>query len=730
MRYSRDGEGRHRAVALEDDRAYVYAMSSLAAAPRIFACFDQPDLKAPYRVAVTAPPDWTVLGNGAAEQTAPGSWRLAETEPLATYFVTLVAGPYHSVRAEHDGISLGLHCRDSLARHLDKDAEELFAVTAACFDEYHRLFGIRYPFGEYHQAFVPEFTAGAMENPGCVTFSDDLVFKAPATDRLRARRANVVAHEMAHQWFGDLVTMRWWDDLWLNESFAEYMGYRVTSGVTAFDDVWVEFAHETKAWGMAADQRSSTHPVAGNGARDAQEALSDFDGISYSKGCAALRQLAAYLGDDAFLGGVVDHLTTHTYGNATLADLLGAWERASGKDVRRWSEAWLRTSGLDTLSSALGDAGEVVVHRASGSPGGPPRPHAVTVTAYGTDGRLHDSASVVIEGDVTPVPLRGVDGGGLVLPDSADETWAKIALGDGSVAAVGGLLARIDDPLARAVVWSALREALLDARLDPAAHLEVVEQALPTEVDLALEGVLGGVTGAGAISEVGRYYSLPQSAVLERVVRGILEAAEPGSNRQLIASRAVLALTSDDDLLRGWLSGDAAPQGVVRDELFRWQAMRALCEHGQAGPGDIEAERQRDRSSQGALHALECRASLPDPVTKEEAWLSLTTDASLSNYEAYALARYFFRPRQVDLTAPYAERYFAEIPATAEFRNGWMVERVAALGFPRYSVSADTVARAEAAAGSTTLASGVRRAIADATDDLRRVLVSRATFGR
>ncbi|MGA9346044.1 MAG: M1 family aminopeptidase, partial [Nocardioidaceae bacterium] len=238
MAYSRDGEGMHRTVDPEDKQAYLYAMAFLPAAPRIFACFDQPDLKAVYRVQVTAPTDWVVLGNGVATQTEPGRWTLSETLPLSTYFVTLVAGPYYSLTREHDGMKLGLHCRQSLARHLDKDADELFTITAQCFDEYHRLFGIRYPFGDYHQAFVPEFNAGAMENPGCVTWTDEFVFKAQATDSLRATRAMVVAHEMAHQWFGDLVTMTWWDDLWLNESFAEYMGYRTTAKATRFDDVW------------------------------------------------------------------------------------------------------------------------------------------------------------------------------------------------------------------------------------------------------------------------------------------------------------------------------------------------------------------------------------------------------------------------------------------------------------------------------------------------------------
>ncbi len=723
MAYSHDGEGLHRAVDAEDKQAYVYAMTFLPAAPRVFASFDQPDLKAIFRVTVSVPRGWIVLGNGRATEVGPGEWELAETKPLATYFATLVAGPYHSITAEHDGIELGLHCRQSLAAHLDKDAEELFDVTSQCFDEYHRLFAIRYPFGDYHQVFCPDFNAGAMENPGCVTFTDSLVFKAQATDMLRATRAYVVAHEMAHQWFGNLVTMTWWDDLWLNESFAEYMGYRVAHDVTSFKSGWAEFAYARKAWGMAADQRSSTHPVAGNGARDTDQALSDFDGISYTKGAAVLRQLNSYLGDEAFLAGVVDHLTRHSYGNARLDDLLDSWSTASDKDVRAWASAWLRTSGVDTLSCVLSPDGQPLIEKANGSSEDVSRPHAIHVTWFGSGGRTETTPLLVTDA-VTPVPLA-YDGAGLVLPDSADETWAKLLLDDVSIAQAPQTLGSIDDPLARAVVWGALRESLLDGVLDPERYLVVAEQALPGESDLGVEAVL-----PATIARYGTFLADPSRRErLATVAWRILVEAEPASNRQLVAARAWIAASHDADTITSWLDG-AAPDGLVTDEDLRWRLTRQLCEVGAYGLDDVASEQDRDPSSEGAIHALECRAALPDPATKSEVWRTLTTADSLGNYELFALAEYFFRPAQGELTEPYVARFFHDVPATARIRTGWLVERLAELAFPRFAVSTTTVELAEQCLAGGDLTSGARRAISDRTDDLRRALRSRSSFDR
>jgi aminopeptidase N len=744
MAYSHDGEGLHRTVDPEDGLAYVYAMTFLPAAPRVFACFDQPDLKAPYSVRVVAPVEWTVLGNTRSTQVEPGVWTLADTLPLSTYFVTLVAGPYHSITRTHDSILLGLHCRQSLAPHLDKDADELFTVTGQCFDEYHRLFDIRYPFGDYHQVFVPEFNAGAMENPGCVTFTDDFVFKAQATDSLRASRAYVIAHEMAHQWFGDLVTMRWWDDLWLNESFATYMGLRVTSEATRFDDIWVEYALNEKAWGLAADQRGSTHPVAGNGARDTQQALTDFDGISYSKGASVLRQLNAYLGDQAFLAGVVDHLRSHSYGNATLSDLLASWQRASddahddgtdvdggrggGKDVHAWATAWLRTAGVDTLTVSAGSDDGVWVDRVNGSSEDVARPHAFTVGWYADDAAV-SSVPVLATGERTPVDLPSYDGSGLLLPDSGGEAWAKIRLDPGSVSRAAQYLTLIDDPVARATIWGALREAMLDATVSPEVYLDAMERALPGEADLAVDKIVGNFR-VGAVTSYGPYLNGPEDRLrLAVLAEQLLDAAAPSSNRQVIAARALVTFSRDAERLGGWLDS-GAPDGLLVDEDLRWRLVRALCELGARGPDDIEAERVRDRSSQGAEWALRCRASLPDPAVKAEVWDSITTDQALTNYGLYALCDHFFSPTQVELTEPYVERFFSDVPATATFRTGMMVDQSASRLFPEYAVAPDTLALSEACLAGVGLTPGTRRAIADRTDDLRRALASRLAFPR
>ncbi|MPZ94740.1 MAG: aminopeptidase N [Propionibacteriales bacterium] len=722
MAYSHDGEGLHRSVDPADNRVYLYGMSFLEAAPRMFACFDQPDLKASYEVTVTAPAGWTVLGNGRATQTSPGRWELAATPPLSTYLVTVVAGPYHSVHTQHDGIVLGLHVKQSLAEHLDAQADEILTVTRQCFDEYHRLFGIRYPFGDYHQAFVPELNAGAMENPGCVTFRDQMIFRSTQTDGERSTRANAVAHEMAHQWFGNLVTMQWWDDLWLNESFAEYMAYRTLPAVTDFRDGWVDFGFVRKRWGMLADQRSSTHPVAGLEAVDAVTALNNFDGISYAKGAAVLKQLATHVGDDVFLGGVVRHLRAHAYGNAAFADLLTALADAGAVDLHGWAEQWLRTSGADAISTAVVDD-RVRVTRTRRPAETVRRPHTFRVGAFGERG-AGPSALVSLVGDTAEVPLE-LDGHPVVVADTGDDTWTKVRLDDGSLQNLPAVLPAIDDPVTRAVVWNSLRYAVDDALLDPLRMLELLAAALPGESsDVALGSLLNW-----AATDLSRRL-LPEPVGGPRVAAlaaACLAAAASGTGAQIAAARSVAKTAYDVALLAGWLDGTGVPVGLHVDADLRWAALGRLGVLGAADEAEIDGELARDRSAQGVVHAARCRASLPSAEAKERAWELLTRDADVSNYVLYATAEGFWQPSQEVVTAPYLPRFFAEMPGTADLRSGWVVARSVGLAFPATAVSASTVVLAERTLADD-LEPGVQRAIGDCTDDLRRALAVRTRW--
>ncbi|QNE17303.1 aminopeptidase N [Kribbella qitaiheensis] len=722
MLYSNDGEGLHRSVDAADGLTYLYAMSFLDAAPRIYACFDQPDLKAPYKVKVTAPPEWIVLGNGAATQVSPGRWELAETKPLSTYFVTLVAGPYHQILDSHDGIPLGLVSRQSLGEALDREAEDLFTVTKQAFDEFHRLFGYRYPFGEYHQAFVPEFNAGAMENPGCVTFRDAMVFRSAVTDGERSSRARTVVHEMAHQWFGDTVTMQWWNDLWLNESFAEYMAHRVSTAATKYTDNWIDFAFIRKWWGLQADQRSSTHPVAADAVKDALASLDDFDGISYAKGAAVLKQLAAYLGDDVFLAGVRAHINANEFGNATFADLVEKWTEAGAVGLEAWAQNWLRTPGVDTISAERTATG-VKLRRIAPAASPANRPHKLTVGGYDENGR-GISVPVLLDADEVEVELDPSIA--VIVPDAADDTWAKIRLDADSLGRLTAVMPKIEDGVTRAVILNSLRDAIADAELDPRLGFDVVLAALPQEdsdiavttmVNWALFRLLGGYLPYG-----------PHRGQLAEVLAARVGSTPAGSSLQLSVVRGLVRVSADADQLKGWLAGTGVPDGLAVDAELRWDVTQQLARLGAIGDAEIDAELERDHSSEGQVHATECRAALPTPEAKERAWELIATDADVANYDLYAASTGFWHPSQADVTAPYVERYFAEIAGTEKLRSGWVVARSAGLAFPRYAIEERVVRLAEDLAADESVAAGIRRAVGDEADDLKRALAVRLAY--
>lgn len=739
MAYSNSGEGLHRFVDPADGCPYLCQMSFLDHAPRLFACFDQPDLKAPVTLRVTAPPDWQVAGNAPVETAQDGRWVFARSQPLATYFVTLIAGPYEVRRRRHDGLPVALYGRRSLAAELDREADEIFEVTAACLDRFHEMFGVRYPFGKYDQAFVPEFNPSAMENPGLVALRDDYLFRSAVTHGEREQRATVIAHEMAHMWFGNLVTMRWWDDLWLNESFAEYLGVRVTAEATRFRDTWTTFAIKRKAWGYAADQRPSTHPVAPERVADAAEALLNFDGISYVKGAAVLRQLVAWLGDEAFLAGLRAHFAAYRFGNATLADLLARLTAASGRELTEWAEVWLRRAQVNTLRAEVrtDDDGRyrTVAVRQSAPPTHPTlRPHRLRIGVYDlADGVASGrrSIDVAIAAELTPVPeLTGEPGAALLLPNDGDLTYAKIRLDDASVAAVPQVLPALTDPLARAVLWASVLDAARDAQRPVRDLVELVVTALPAETRVVI------VTDVLALTRrlADQYLSADgRAGALAQLVHGcelLLATAEPGGSIQLAAARTLIdAVGPRDTRPRDWLAGTGAPAGLSIDSDLRWRALYRLVVCDGAGEREIEAEFATDRTAAGQQWAARCRAALPDEAAKRRAWWTLTEDASASNRLLEATADGFWQPEQQELTAPYVARYFADMPVAARRRTPWVAEKVAKLAYPWVAVDRATRDAAAVLLAAADLDPGVRRAVTDADDELGRALVARARFG-
>ena len=748
MPYASTGDGMHRFIDPIDAETYVGAYLGVDNAQRVFANFDQPDLKATLTASVTVPSGWTVVSNGRrlgpiTEQglvTHEGRWQFATTPPLSTYLFVVVAGPLHSVESEHRGVPFALHCRQSLADHLDAEAHEIFAITHACFDRYADIFDEPYPFDSYDQAFVPELNWGAMETPGCITLRDEYVYRSAVTEVQRQERGMVIAHEMAHMWFGDMVTMRWWDDLWLSESFAEYLGFQVLSEATRFTDPWTAFAMATKTGGYDADQRLSTHPVAPNAAdvTDTETALANFDGISYAKGASVLRQLVAWLSEDVFLAGINGFLGRHRFGVATLADLLDSLSGASGLDLHRWADRWLRTTGVDTLRVVRGDeasrGGVYVEH-----PG--LRPHRVALGLY--DRKADDPTRLVLrrralltlpEGSSsTPVELdkqeRWPD---LVLLNDGDMSYAKVRLDAWSLAAAFEGLCYIADPLSRAVLWTSARDLVRDGELSSGDYLSLVSRQLPMEDDVS---ILQGVLGFTRHHVIDRYLKPSERTMalttMGATCRAILERTDHGAafGLRLAAVRgAIDAAVSLDNVnnLRAWLADDAVPGDPVLDADLRWRILLRLSVLGAVGPDEIEEALARDTSGEGPEGATRCQAALPSLSSKKTAWevmfgSGLEADP-LSTYLVRATAKGFWQPEQRALLATFVDRYFPAAVEVATRRGASVAAAVGTAGFPFHAVDEATLRAGERCLADGAATAALSRELADQLDDLRRAL--------
>ncbi len=689
--YSRSGEGMHRFTDPVDGRTYLYTQYEPADARRVFANFEQPDLKAPFTFVVTAPPGWQVLSNQSAVTTAPVDagtvTTFAPTLPMSTYITAVIAGPYHRVE-DHwstrlpDGrtldVPLAALCRASLAEHFDADA--IFDVTRQGLDFFHQHFEYPYPWGKYDQVFVPEYNLGAMENPGCVTFTESYVFRSAATHAQYEGRANTILHEMAHMWFGDLVTMQWWDDLWLKESFADYMGAHASAAATPFTGAWTSFAGGRKAWAYLQDQLPTTHPVVAT-IDDLEAAKQNFDGITYAKGASVLKQLVAYVGEQEFFAGARTYFREHAYGNTTLSDLLAHLEQASGRDLQDWTRLWLQTAGMATLTPRVEQEGATDRPTVSGLwvtqesmdpvTGNPvQRPHRLAVGLYHLqpDGGLVRTRRIELDvtGEFTAVEQAvGTPAPDLVLVNDDDLTYAKVRLDDHSLATVREHLCALPEPLSRALVWSALWNATRDAALPGGDYLETLLRHAPAESTIA---VLRNLTTNARLT-VERYLPPERRHDWRRRLLEAswaqLESSPAGSDAQLVWARTVAAAAATvahgDARVQGLLDGSVVVEGLPMDPDLRWALLSAVAATGGASVADLDAELERDNTASGATHRLAAWAGRPDPEVKALAWSSLLESDQLSNDQVDATITGFGQPLHAELTAPYTDRYFDEL---------------------------------------------------------------------
>jgi aminopeptidase N len=739
--YSHSGEGLHRFTDPADGLVYLYSDLETFDAHRIYACFDQPDMKATYELAVTAPADWQVVSNMAAESTtaAPGigdgeaaCWQFPPTPVMSTYITAVAAGPYHVVRDEHDGIPLGVFCRQSLAPYLD--AGEIFEVTRQGFDFFHGSFGIKYPFGKYDQLFVPEFKEGAMENAGCVTFVENYIFRSRVTDFAREARAETILHEMAHMWFGDLVTMRWWDDLWLNESFATWAGTLAQAEATRWTSAWTTFAQLYKAWAYRQDQLPSTHPIAAD-IPDIEAVEVNFDGITYAKGASVLKQLVAYVGRENFLDAVRKYFAAHAWGNAALADLLAALEETSGRDLAAWSEQWLQTAGVNTLrpSYTLDDDGkftEFTVEQEAAASHPVLRSHRIAIGLYDltADGlvRRHRVETDVAGPRTVVTELAGQPRPALVLVNDDDLTYAKIRLDAYSLRTLVESIAEFTDSLPAALCWSAAWDMCRDAEMAARDYVQLVMLGVSSVADISVVQTL-----LRQASQAVRRFADPGwretgLALMADALRGLLYDAEPGSDTQLAYVRAFAGTaTAQDDLalMAGLLDGSVVLDGLTVDTELRWALLGRLvsrCYRG-FGAAEINAELARDATDAGERHAAACRAAIPTAEAKQDAWdLLISGEQTLATFRATLAG--FADPDRPELVNPYREKYFAAVTDAWQTWSSAMAQDFVSGAYTVGAISDETVRATDEYIAATDPPGALHRLLSEGRDDVLRAL--------
>ncbi len=742
--YSRTGEGLHRFVDPVDDRVYTYTQFEVPDARRVYTTFEQPDLKSLFTFTVTAPSGWTVVSNAATpepEDRGDGSsvWRFPQTERMSTYITALVAGEYHSVYDVYDGehgqIRLGHFCRQSVVEHLDVD--ELLELTRQGFAFFERAFEFPYPFGKYDQAYVPEYNMGAMENAGCVTFRDEYLPRSRQTHAFFESRANTILHEMAHMWFGDLVTMRWWDDLWLNESFAEWAAHHASVKATQYTEAWTAFTSSRKNWAYRQDQLPSTHPVAADN-HDLEAVEVNFDGITYAKGASILKQLVAWVGEEPFHRGLRAYFDKHAFGNTEFSDLLSALEKASGRDLDSWAQEWLQTTGVNTLvpdfdTDDSGRFSRFEVHQSATAEHPNVRRHRIGIGLYDLrEGRIvrRGSSEIDVAGTATPVPaLIGQEQPDLLLLNDGDLTYAKIRLDERSLSTLVDHIADLDDSLARALGWGAAWDMTRDAEMSATAFVSLVLGGVAPESDLTAVAALLRYAGQAVDQYSDPDHRAELHARFESGLRQLMEQAESGSDHQLALVRAFAANARTEeglDRVQGLYDNSAALEGLEVSTDVRWALLTALAAGGRANDGMVDAELERDATISGQERAGAARAVMPSAEAKERAWTAVVERDDVPNETQRSVALAFQVPGQDDVLEPYVDRYLAMAEKVWERKGSHLSAVALQFLFPRALPTQSTLDRVDGWLARTEANPGAVRYVREGADDLRRALAAQA----
>ncbi|MCF6376962.1 aminopeptidase N [Nocardioides KLBMP 9356] len=739
--YSNTGEGLHRFVDPADDRVYLYSQFEVPDARRVFTTFEQPDLKAVFTFNVTAPSHWVVVSNAATPEPVAGSegasvWRFPTTKRMSTYITAIVAGEYHGELDTYEGkfgtIPLGHYCRQSLKEHMDTAA--LVELTKKSFEWFEEQFDYPYPFGKYDQLYVPEYNAGAMENAGCVTLRDEYLPRSRQPRSFFEFRASVITHEMAHMWFGDLVTMKWWDDLWLNESFAEWACYWCEANATEFTDAWTGFANARKQTGYRADQLPSTHPIAADNV-DLHAVEVNFDMITYAKGASVLKQLVAWVGIEPFLEGLRAYFKEWEYGNPEFKDLLATLEKASGRELDGWAQEWLQTAGVNTLAPSfeLGEDGtytSFAVTQTAHEDWPTLRRHRLGIGLYDeVDGSLvrRDYLEIDVEGARTEVPeLAGVEQPALLLLNDEDHAYAKIRLDERSMATAISSLSTFEDSLPRALVWGAAWDMTRDAEMRTRDWTDLVLANIGQETDAWAVTRIPASTALAV-----NFYSDPAHraelrTTWESGLRELLLAAEPGSDHQLTFARSYAGAAHHDaalDDLIGLLDGSFTVEGLAIDQDMRWTLITALAKAGRFGDAEIDAELEVDRTISGQELAAAARAAQPTPEAKEAAWAAIV-DPATPNETAREVAFSIFRFGQEDVLEPYLEKFLTAAETLVDVLGFHKASTILEYAFPKPLGSAATLARLDEWLAQSDAPKQAKRYIGEARADVARALAA------